>query len=78
MLADWRQYEMHPAGDEVVVLLSGAVTFVLEEAAGERRVALKPHQACVVPRGVWHRAIVDEPGAALFITRGAGTQHRPL
>jgi hypothetical protein len=27
---------------------------------------------------VWHRAIIHEPGDMLFITRGEGTQHRPV
>ena len=28
--------------------------------------------------GVWHRAIVHEPGDALFVTAGLGTEHKPL
>jgi hypothetical protein len=39
--ADWRVWEMHPNGDEVVCLLSGAATFVLEERDGRREVALE-------------------------------------
>ena len=74
---DWDMWEMHPAGDEVVCLLSGAVDVVLDEPDGERVVQLKAGQTCIVPRGVWHRAIVGEPGDALHITRGEGTQHRP-
>jgi mannose-6-phosphate isomerase-like protein (cupin superfamily) len=75
--ADWPHWEMHPAGDEIVCLLSGALDLVLEEPGGERAVALRPGQAVIVPRGVWHRGVVRQPGDALFITRGAGTQHRP-
>jgi hypothetical protein len=78
MSADWTHWEMHPAGDEVVCLLSGAMDLVLEEKGGERVVELRGHGACVVPRGVWHRGVVHEPGEALFITRGKGTQHRPV
>lgn len=74
---DWDIWEMHPAGDEVVCLLSGAVGVVLDEAGGESVVELKPGQTCIVPRGVWHRAVVHEPGDTLHITRGDGTQHRP-
>ena len=58
-------------------LLTGAVDVVLDEADGERVVELTAGQTCIVPRGVWHRAIVREPGDTLHITRGAGTQHRP-
>jgi len=32
----------------------------------------------VVPQGVWHRAEVKKPGTLLFITPGAGTEHRPV
>jgi mannose-6-phosphate isomerase-like protein (cupin superfamily) len=75
--ADWDVSEMHPAGDEVVCLLSGGIDVVLEEEDGERLVALRPGTTCIVPRGVWHSANVHAPGDTLHITRGAGTQHRP-
>ena len=71
-------WEMHPQGEEFLYLLSGAVDVVLEEAAGERRVALRRGTACLVPRGTWHRVEVREPGELLFITYGEGTQHRRL
>jgi mannose-6-phosphate isomerase-like protein (cupin superfamily) len=74
--ADWPTWEMHPAGDEIVYLLSGAVDLVLEESTGERVVELRDRAACIVPRGIWHRAIVHRAGDALHITRGAGTQIR--
>ena len=50
----------------------------MEVGPGERRVALASGQACLVPRGVWHRVVVREPGRLLFVTYGEGTQHRPL
>ncbi len=75
--ADWTSWEMHPEGDEVVLLLSGSLDVVLEEAGGERVVELRGRSACIVPRGVWHTARVHEPSQALHITRGAGTKHRP-
>jgi mannose-6-phosphate isomerase-like protein (cupin superfamily) len=74
---DWDIWEMHPAGDEVVCLLSGAIDVVLDEPDGERVVELEVGRTCIVPRGVWHRAIVREPGDTLHITRGEGTHHRP-
>jgi mannose-6-phosphate isomerase-like protein (cupin superfamily) len=74
---DWDIWEMHPAGDEVVCLLSGAIDVVLDEPDGERAVELEPGRTCIIPRGVWHRAIVREAGDTLHITRGEGTQHRP-
>jgi mannose-6-phosphate isomerase-like protein (cupin superfamily) len=75
--ADWDVWEMHPAGDEVVCLLSGAIDVVLDEPDGERIVSLEAGQTCIVPRGVWHSAAVREPGDTLHITRGEGTRHRP-
>lgn len=75
---DVPHWEMHPAGEEVILLQSGAVDFILEEAGGERRVALRPEAPCLlVTRGVWHRFEVVEPGRLVFITYGEGTQHRP-
>jgi uncharacterized cupin superfamily protein len=75
--ATWDQWERHPAGEEVVVLLSGRVD-LLQEIDGEPRlVELRPGQAVVNPPNVWHTANVHEPGDALFITPGRGTDHRP-
>lgn len=76
---DAPHWEMHPAGEELIYLLSGAVDFVLEEPAGEEIVALRTGaNCCLVPKGVWHRFRVREAGALVFITPGEGTQHRPL
>jgi hypothetical protein len=61
-----------------VVLLSGRVE-VMQEVEGTRRVVeLRAGEGMVDPRNVWHTTVVQEPGAALFITPGAGTEHRPL
>lgn len=73
---DWPTWERHPDGDEVVVLLSGAATFVLEEPGGERHIRVRAGDCVVVPRNVWHRALVHEPYEAVHITRGAGTENR--
>jgi len=75
---DWPTWEGHPAGDELIVLFSGAVDIVLQDQEGERVVELRRGAAYIVPRGVWHRFIVSTPGDALCITPGSGTQHRPL
>ena len=74
----WDSWERHPAGDEVVVLLSGHVDVVQDHGGDEVTITLRPGQALVNPRGVWHRGIVHEAGTALFITPGRGTEHRPL
>ena len=74
----WTFWERHPAGDELVVLLSGRIEVI--QHLGDRDVGteLREHQAIVNSRGTWHRSVVHEPGAALFVTPGRGTEHRPL
>ena len=72
------EWEMHPAGDELLYLLTGALDVVLEEATGTRTFRLDGGQACVVPRGTWHRLIVDRPSDLLFVTPAHGTRHRPV
>lgn len=77
--SDWPHWEMHPAGEELIYLLSGAVDVLLDDGETTRTLALRPDAPCLLmPRGVWHRFTVVEPGAALFVTAGEGTQHRPL
>lgn len=75
--ATWYSWERHPAGEEVVILLSGRVDLIQEIDGEERVVPLGPGQAVVNPPGVWHTARVREPGQALFITPGRGTEGRP-
>jgi mannose-6-phosphate isomerase-like protein (cupin superfamily) len=75
---DWPNWERHPNGDEVVVLLEGRATFVLEIDGAERLVPLDTSGAyVVVPRGTWHTARTASPCRMLFITAGEGTEHRP-
>lgn len=75
-------WEMHPAGDEILYLLSGAIEVVLEGASQddpeEQRVELHDRAACIVPQGRWHQIIVHRPSEVLFITPSKGTQHRPV
>jgi mannose-6-phosphate isomerase-like protein (cupin superfamily) len=75
--ATWDTWERHPAGEELVVLLSGRVDVIQDLPEGPQTVELQPGQAMINPTGVWHTADVRESGAALFITPGRGTEHRP-
>jgi mannose-6-phosphate isomerase-like protein (cupin superfamily) len=72
----WTSWERHPAGEELVVLLSGRADVILELPDGQQRVELRPGQAMINPKNVWHTSDVHEPGNALFITPGAGTEHK--
>jgi mannose-6-phosphate isomerase-like protein (cupin superfamily) len=74
--SDWQHWEMHPAGEEIVALLSGAVDLVLQHGGVERVVELRDRRTCIVARGTWHRGIARQPSDLLFITPGKGTQHR--
>jgi mannose-6-phosphate isomerase-like protein (cupin superfamily) len=73
----WDIWEMHPEGEELVVCVSGRLTLVQEVEGATREIVLEPGWAAVNGAGVWHTADVDRPTTALFITAGAGTQHRP-
>jgi mannose-6-phosphate isomerase-like protein (cupin superfamily) len=75
--SDWSSWEVHPHGDEIVLLISGEVEFVLEAASGEKRVTLKEQgEYLVVRKGVWHTARTRCKSKLLFITPGQGTQHK--
>ena len=78
MTDDWPHWEMHPAGDEVLVLLEGEATFVFDEPQGVRHVPMHAGSTAIVPKGVWHRALISVPGRLLALTYGEGTLHRPL
>ncbi len=75
--ADWPHWEMHPAGDEVLVLLEGHVDMLLDDGGSQRTAEMQAGTTLIVPAGVWHRALVRAPGRLLALTYGAGTQHRP-
>lgn len=73
----WDSWEMHPAGDEVVLCLSGSMTLHQEHADGATAsVALGPGDYAINPPGCWHTADIEGEATALFITAGLGTQHR--
>jgi quercetin dioxygenase-like cupin family protein len=74
--ADWDHWERHPAGEEILTLLSGEMELILEMEGSERRAVLRAGETFIVPRGIWHRALVKEAGRLLFVTPGAGTEHR--
>jgi quercetin dioxygenase-like cupin family protein len=76
--ATWDGWERHPAGEELVVLLSGRLDVIQDLEGGRNLVELHPGEALINPTGVWHTAVVHEPGQALFITPGDGTEHKPL
>ena len=69
-------WEMHPDGDELLCLVTGAIAVVLERDGAESTAEVSAGRAFVVPRGVWHRVLVREPGKLMFCTPGPRTEHR--
>ena len=75
--SDWTFWEIHPNGDEIVCLLTGSVTFILEQEGKHQAIELNEiGEYVIVPKGTWHTAKVSEQSLMLFITAGEGTQHR--
>jgi quercetin dioxygenase-like cupin family protein len=73
----WDSWEMHPAGDEVVVCIDGEITLLQEQADGRvDSVILRAGEYVINPPGIWHTADVSQPATALFITAGLGTEQR--
>lgn len=70
-------WERHPAGDEVVLCLSGRVRVVRDASDAAHEVVLGPGEAAVNPAGAWHAVDMEERARILTITPGAGTEHRP-
>ena len=68
--------EMHPDGDELVYLISGAIAVELELPGGTQTVELAPGQAVIVPKGIWHRVLIREPSQLFHLTPGPGGEHR--
>ena len=77
--SDWPTWEIHPAGDEIVCLLSGDVTMVLQRVAGEEHVRLRqPGSFVIVPAQTWHTARTSTRTTMLFLTPGEGTRNKPV
>ncbi|MFZ2999352.1 MAG: cupin domain-containing protein [Undibacterium umbellatum] len=76
--SDWTSWEMHPQADEFVYLLSGRADFLIELDDTVEYIHMKAGEAVLVPKGRWHTAKVFAESRMLFMTRGEGTQHKPV
>ena len=76
--SDWPHWEMHPAGQEILILLEGELTMLFDAGAGETRHPMAAGTTLIVPAGIWHRALIDRPTRMMAITYGAGTAHRAI
>jgi mannose-6-phosphate isomerase-like protein (cupin superfamily) len=75
---DWRNWERHPAGDELVILLSGSAEMLMEQEQGILRKQLgNAGDYVLVPKNTWH-TVHTRRCAMLFVTPGEGTEHKPV
>jgi len=74
--APWDSWEMHPEGSELVLVTQGRLTLIQESDGAEIRIQLEAGQYAINPPGVWHTADAEVPVTAVFVTVGAGTEHR--
>ena len=74
----WDSWEMHPAGDEVVICTGGTITLHQQLPDGSNHaITLNAGDYAINPPGVWHTADIDGEATTLFITAGMDTEHRP-
>jgi len=66
--------EVHPDGDEVLYVISGRLRVSSDESG---TLELGPGDACIVPKGEWHRVSVQEAARLVHITPGPNGDHRP-
>ena len=70
--------ERHMDGDELLHVVAGHATLLLERPEGEERIELAAGAACIVPRGLWHRVIPRGEVRLLYATPGPNTERRLL
>jgi mannose-6-phosphate isomerase-like protein (cupin superfamily) len=68
-------WEMHPDGDELLILASGSLSVEFREGQTKRMAPLPPQAAFIVPAGIWHRIVVDKPSVLLAVTPRHNTMH---
>ena len=74
---DWDIWEMHPNGDELIVVTDGRVRLHLDDGDRTTEVTVEAPEFVVMPAGTWHTADSLGDARLLIVTWGGGTQHRP-
>ncbi len=72
----WDVWEMHPSGSEVVLCTAGSIELIQEIDGAEVATTLSAGEYAINEPGTWHTANVADSATAVFITAGAGTEHR--
>lgn len=62
------EWERHPQGDEVVMVLEGFTTLFLLQEGKEQAHELRAQGLVIVPQGVWHRFETPEGVKVLTVT----------
>lgn len=63
--------ERHLDSDELLYLISGRMQLQLDDSdKSTAEVSLSPGDAVIVPRGEWHRLIIDQPSRYLWFGSG--------
>jgi mannose-6-phosphate isomerase-like protein (cupin superfamily) len=62
------EWERHPNGDEVVMVLEGTTTVILLRGSEEERYLLAQNELVVIPVGVWHRFEASDRLKVMTIT----------
>ena len=69
--------EVHPDGDEILYVVSGRLSVTLESEPNAS-LELGAGEACIVPKGEWHRVHLLEKAQLIHITPGPNGDHRSL
>lgn len=69
--------ENHPDDDEILYVFQGRLEITMESDL-DRPIELGAGDACIVPRGEWHRVHMIGPARLLHVTPGPNGDHRPL
>ncbi|NKB97378.1 MAG: hypothetical protein GKR90_02600 [Pseudomonadales bacterium] len=71
--------EIHPDGDEIIILVSGRLSVKLELPGGDQTIELsKSGEACIVRKGTWHQVFLDQESQVVHITPGPNGSARFL
>jgi len=73
----WDVWEMHPKGTELVIVTDGVMTIHQEKDGQVITTDLAIGDVAINQPGVWHTVDAEAPVTVVFITAGAGTEHRP-
>ena len=74
--SDWTEWVMHPACDELIYLLSGSMSILLDYGKHRSVVSLHSNDVTTIPRGVWHTVKIQTPCEVLEISRNLDTKRK--